>query len=118
MKSSSKKLAHADTTSWLIESRQIWKLYVALAGFGLTLLCFLIGAFSLVSGVEQFWGFVVCGMLLGILTLIWMVNVLRCPHCQCRLVWTMIKSRSHTTWLIDLVALQTCPTCSQTLRFS
>lgn len=88
---------------------------IALLCLGMTLLCFLLGTMLLVTEIQLFFAFIACGTFLGIVTIGWMINVLRCPHCQVRIAWIMIKARSHTSWLVDLVALEACPCCHRTL---
>lgn len=97
--------------NWLVATNQIWKLYVALLGFIATLICFVVGVFSLATGTN-FYGFlVVCGMILGVATFSWLLSVLRCPSCQTKLVWVMVSTRPHTSWLVDLTNLDSCPAC-------
>ena len=101
-------------TSWIIETGQGWKLYVALVGFAVTLLCFMMAILSLGNEGRGVVWFTICGFLLGIATFAWLTAVLRCPHCLTRLVWTMVRSRPHSSWLIDLAGLESCPSCNQT----
>lgn len=100
-----------ESTSWIITTRQVWKLYVAIGGFVGGLGLFSLALFSLVSGGSHFVAFVACGTFLSVVTFAWFVAVIRCPHCQAALVWKMIRSRPHSSWLIDLAALDRCPSC-------
>ena len=102
-------------SSWLVATNQMWKLYVALLGFGGTLFCFLAGGYLLVAGARYFGALVVGGTALGMITFVWLLNVLRCPSCQAKLVWTMLSTRSHTSWLVDLAYLESCPSCHSLL---
>ena len=105
----------ADSSSWIIATHQAWKLYVAIAGFvgGMTL--FSLALFSLISGGRRFVALVACGAFLSVVTFAWFVAGIRCPHCQAALVWKMILSRPHSSWLIDLAALDRCPSCDTLL---
>ena len=102
-------------SNWIIATGQAWKLYVAVAGFGGSLLCFTVAFFSLGAGGGQFLGLSACGIFLAGATFVWLTAVLRCPHCLAKLVWTMVTSRPHTSWLIDLAALDRCPACGRHL---
>ena len=101
--------------NWIIATGQAWKLYIALAGFFGALACFTLALYSLATGGELFSAFTSCGMFLGVTTFLWMTFVLRCPHCLAKLVWTMVSTRPHSSWLIDLAALDRCPVCGRTL---
>ncbi|TAJ32370.1 MAG: hypothetical protein EPO64_01205 [Nitrospirae bacterium] len=98
-------------SNWIVETGQAWKLYVAVAGFTGALLCFTLGIFSLVTGGERFLALVSCGLFLGCATFLWFTAVLRCPHCANKLVWTMVSTRPHSSWVVDLAALESCPAC-------
>ena len=89
-----------ENSNWIVSTGQAWKLYVAIAGFAGSLLCFTVAFFSLGAGGGRFLG---------------LTAVLRCPHCLAKLVWTMVVSRPHTSWLIDLAALDRCPACGRQL---
>ena len=103
---------HRPTTKgWLEATNQIWKLYMALLGFGMALLCFLGAGFSLLFETNMLGPLMVSGTILVVLTFGWLVETLRCPSCQNKLVWTMISSRSHMSWLVELTNLVTCPSC-------
>lgn len=101
--------------NWIIATGQAWKLYVALAGFGGTLTLFTLAFFSLGTSGGRFMAMTACGIFLGFATFVWFIAALRCPHCPAKLVWTMISSRPHNSWLIDLAALERCPACGRTL---
>ncbi len=102
-------------TNWIIDSGQAWKLYLALAGFGGAVLCFTLAFFRMALGSGQFLGLTASGLVLGVGTFLWFVATVRCPHCHAKLVWHMVASRPHSSWLIDLAALEDCPKCHQTL---
>lgn len=104
--------------NWVVETGQIWKLYVALAGFVAALACFTAAIFSL-SAVDASVGrWTGTGVALAAASFGWLVSTLRCPHCRTRLVWTMLKASSLTTWLIDLAGLDVCPVCRRSLHRS
>jgi endogenous inhibitor of DNA gyrase (YacG/DUF329 family) len=106
---------NASPANWIIATGQAWKLYVALAGFGGTLAFFTMAFFSLGAGGGQFAALTACGIVLGFATFFWFTATLRCPHCLAKLVWTMVSTRPHSSWLIDLAALERCPTCGRVL---
>ena len=99
------------TEGWLESTKQMWKLYIALLGFLVALLCFLGAVFSLLLEVNVFGPLMISGTILGVATFVWLVKTLRCPFCQNKLVWTMISSRSHMSWLVELATLVICPSC-------
>ncbi len=102
--------------NWLEATNQMWKLYMALLGFGLALICFLGAGFSLLfAGASVFSALLVSGTVFGGGTFAWLLHTLRCPSCRARLVWTMISSRSHMSWLVDLTNLAICPSCRTAL---
>ena len=103
------------SSNWIIATGQAWKLYVALAGFGGTLTLFTLAFFSLGTSGGRFTAMMACGIFLGFATFVWFITALRCPHCPAKLVWTMVSSRPHSSWLIDLAALERCPACGQVL---
>jgi len=105
-------------SNWITATGQAWKLYVAVAGFAGSLLCFTVAFFSLGAGGGEFLGLMACGAFLAVATFVWLTAVLRCPHCKANLVWTMVASRPHTSWLIDLAALERCPACGHPLTKS
>ncbi len=112
----SRPIPQPSKTGWLEATNQMWKLYIALLGFGGTLLCFLGAGVSLLFwGASLFSPLLVIGTILGGITFAWLLTVLRCPACQAKLVWTMISSSSHMSWLIDLANLVTCPSCNMAL---
>lgn len=105
----------ADQSNWLIITKQIWKLYVALLGFTATFLCFVAAGFAFMMEGQLLGGVVGVGMILGIGTFLWLLQALCCPSCRNSLVWTMIRKQSHMSWLIDLVNLTECPICKTNL---
>lgn len=107
--------ASGTAPNWIIATGQAWKLYVALAGFGGTLALFTLAFFSLGTDGGQFAALTACAVFLGFATFSWFTAMLRCPHCGTKLVWTMVSSRPHSSWLIDLAALERCPACSRPL---
>ncbi len=104
-----------ESASWIIATQQAWKLYVAIAGFVGGMALFSLALFSLISGGARFVAYVVCGTFLSLATFGWFAAVLRCHHCQAALVWKMIASRPFSSWLIDLAALERCPSCQSRL---
>lgn len=102
-------------SNWIMVTGQAWKLYVAVAGFGGTLGYFTLAFFSLGDSGGQFLSMMVCGLFLGCATFVWFIAVLRCPSCMAKLVWTMASSRPHSSWIIDLAALDRCPACNREL---
>ncbi|MDT7042453.1 hypothetical protein [Candidatus Nitronereus thalassa] len=101
--------------NWLEVTHQMWKLYMALLGFGTALLCFLSAGLSLLLGTSLFSPLMVIGLVAGGGTFAWFVQSLRCPSCRTSLVWAMIRTRSHMSWLVDLANLATCPSCQVAL---
>ena len=99
------------TKGWLESTNQIWKLYMALLGFGMAMLCFLGAGLSLLLEANVFGPLMVSGTIFGVITFGWLVETLRCPFCQNKLVWTMISSGSHMSWLVELTNLVVCPSC-------
>jgi len=102
-------------SNWIVATGQIWKLYIALAGFLGALACFTLALYSLTTGGNRFSAFTGSGLFLGAATFLWMTLALRCPHCLVKLVWTMVATRPHSSWLIDLAALDRCPVCDCSL---
>ncbi len=103
------------STTWIIETGQGWKLYVAVGGFGASLGLFTLGLFSLADKGGQFLALVACSLFLGVATFVWLTAALRCPHCLAKLVLTMAATRPHSSWVIDLAALERCPQCRASL---
>jgi len=99
------------TSNWIVATGQAWKLYVAVAGFSGALGFMTAAFFSLATSGRLFMAFAACGIFLGVATFVWFVATLRCPHCLAKLVWTMAVSRPHSSWVIDLAALEDCPQC-------
>jgi hypothetical protein len=106
----------SETTNWIMATGQAWKLYVALAGFGGTLALFTAAVFSLGGAGGRFTAMTTCGIFLGFATFVWLTAALRCPHCLAKLVWTMVSTRPHSSWFIDLAALERCPVCGRVLK--
>jgi hypothetical protein len=102
--------------NWIVATGQIWKLYVALAGFIGALGCFTVAVFSLGGGSGLTSRMTIAGVILATVSFAWLSMVLCCPHCTTPLVWKMIRMRPHTSWLIDLAGLETCPICNRSLR--
>lgn len=103
------------SSSWIVTTGQAWKLYVTVAGFTGALGLLTAAFFSLTSGGRLFLAFGACGLFLGAATFVWFTAALRCPHCSAKLVWTMAASRPHSSWVIDLAALEHCPLCKARL---
>lgn len=101
----------AEEMNWIVETGQGWKLYVAIGGFGASLGSFTLALFSLAERDGRFMALVACGLFLGVATFAWFTAALRCPHCLAKLVWTMAATRPHSSWIIDLAALERCPQC-------
>ena len=106
----------------IVATGQAWKLYVALAGFSGALACFVIACVAL-TGVGEpgpggggFAAWIAVGIVLTAATFLWFSMALRCPHCPVRLVWRMVSSRPHSSWLIELAALERCPACQGLLQ--
>lgn len=106
----------ANATNWISATGQVWKLYLAVAGFAGSLICFGAAVLGLIGGGEQFVGLTLGGIFLCVVTFMWLTAVLCCPHCRARLVWTMVTTRPHSSWLIDLAALHRCPVCNRALN--
>ena len=104
-----------DRSNWLIAAKQIWKLYLALLGFTITFLCFVVAGFSFMTEGQLLGTMIGSGMVLGFGTFIWLLQTLRCPSCRNPLAWTMFRKQSHLSWLIDLVNLTECPACKTDL---
>ena len=102
--------------NWVEATGQMWKLYVALLSCGVALIAFPFAVIALITGHLPMMPYLVTGTLLSIATVFWLMWSLCCPTCQRSLVWKMISTRSHTTWLVDLVHLDICPYCAHTLR--
>jgi uncharacterized protein YbaR (Trm112 family) len=108
----SRPVPQPSKTGWLEATNQMWKLYFALLGFGVTLVCFLGAGVSLLFWGASFFGPLLgIGTILGGMTFVWLLYVLRCPSCRSKLVWKMISSSSHMSWLVDLANLVACPSC-------
>lgn len=103
------------TSNWIVATGQIWKLYLALIGFVGALGCFTAGVFFLGVAPKLMGQATGAGVVLVVATLVWLASALRCPHCPARLVWVMLRTRPHTSWLIDLAGLETCPVCRRSL---
>ena len=102
-------------SSWIIATGQAWILYGAVAGFTASLGLLTAACFSLASSGRFFMALAACGLFLGCATFVWFAAVLRCPSCRAKLVWTMASSRPHSSWIIDLAALDRCPACNREL---
>lgn len=102
--------------NWIIETGQVWKLYVALTGLIGAVVLFTVAFVSLGATDGQFAAYAASGTVLALATFLWFVAALRCPHCAAKLVWIMVASRPHTSWMIDLAALEQCPVCGRSLR--
>jgi|CXWL01.1.fsa_nt_gi hypothetical protein len=102
--------------NWIVATHQAWKLYITLAGFGGALICFTLGFFSLAYGRERFYALIASGFFLGVATFFWFTVAIRCPRCESKLVWKMAMGRPHSSWVIDLAALEECPDCGADLR--
>jgi endogenous inhibitor of DNA gyrase (YacG/DUF329 family) len=101
--------------NWIVQTGQAWKLYTAIAGFGGAIVCFTVAFVSLGASSGRFAGFTAAGAFLAVATFVWLTLALRCPHCGAKLVWTMVATRPHTSWMIDLAALEQCPVCHRPL---
>ncbi len=101
--------------NWIVATGQAWKLYVALIGFAGALICFTVAIFSLGWEGGRLLGMAGVGVLLGLATFIWFSVTIRCPHCAAKLVWTMVTNRPHSSWMIDLAGLDSCPRCRHPL---
>jgi hypothetical protein len=104
-----------EASNWIIATGQAWKLYVAVVGFGGALALLTAALFSFAMRGGLFMALAACGVFLGASTFVWLVAALRCPRCSARLVWTMAASRPHSSWIIDLAALEYCPQCKDPL---
>ena len=104
-----------ESSNWIMETGQAWKLYVTIAGFGGSLVCFTLAFFTLGLGGGWFASLMAGGFLLASTTFLWFVTALRCPRCRTKLVWLMAGSRPHSSWLIDLAGLDRCPSCQAPL---
>ncbi len=103
-------------SNWLESTGQMWKLYLALLSCGLSLIAFPFAAIALIAGYGLIMPYLVTGTVLSIVMVFWLMWSLRCPTCHRSLAWNMITTRSHMTWLVDLVHLDTCPYCSHALK--
>lgn len=100
-----------ERSNWILETRQAWKLYVAIAGFGGALASFTLAFFTLGQGGGPFGALMSGGFLLACATFAWFIAALRCPRCGAKLVWLMAVSRPHSSWIVDLAGLDRCPAC-------
>jgi len=104
-----------DASNWIIATGQAWKLYVAVVGFSGALGLLTAAFFSFAMRGGLFVALATCGVFLGVSTFVWLTATLRCPRCSAKLVWTMAASRPHSSWIIDLAALEYCPQCKDRL---
>ncbi len=103
------------SSNWIIATGQAWKLYLAIAGFAVSLLALTAACFLLATGTGAFLTVAGWGVLIGILTFLWFGQAILCPQCRSRLVWRMVASRPQSSWLIELAALDECPVCRRPL---
>ncbi len=105
-------------SNWLEVTGQMWKLYVALLSCVTALIAFPFAVIAFIAGHLPVMPYLVTGTVLSVITVLWLMWSLCCPKCERSLVWKMISKCSHTTWLVELVALDTCPHCMHSLRNS
>lgn len=108
-------MASSTNTNWIIATGQAWKLYAATVGFAASLIVLTVACYFLASGAGPFMAVAGMGVLLAVLTFVWFLHVIRCPHCRSNLAWNMIVSRPHSSWVIDLAGLDRCPFCHRSL---
>lgn len=108
-----------ERSSWIVRSRQTWKLWVfhilMVATLGL------IGVFiasvndvQLIPGVDEF-GLALMFLVSGFGGLGWLLFAIRCPYCGHRPVWPTLKHANAGDWLSTLFAMTVCPACRRDL---
>lgn len=105
------------THSWIVNTRQTWKLGVFYSLILAALL--LIVAFILAVNGYMILGFAsrfeiaVTFILVGASSLFWLCLSIRCPRCGKRPVWGMLRTVDVNAWLVKLHIMERCPTCLQ-----
>ena len=97
-------------SSFLAQSRQLWKLNAGLGSIGLGLLV----VFGLVNSnatAEVGVIGVVGGLVLCLSGMIYVFASIRCPRCRERVLWTAARSQVAGQWLRDLLQKPSCPRC-------
>jgi hypothetical protein len=101
--------------SWIVETRQAWKLVV----FYALILVSLISTAAFVAALNDrpilpwlgFGAGVVCSVVAAFSALAWICVALRCAVCGCRPAWWAIRNEEASIWLVWLHSLDSCPCC-------
>ena len=102
-------------TTWLVRTRQQWKLYV----FYLLMLPTGLLLWLMIDGVRSDGGYSAYSMSIpiglvfsGVIAFGWLILSIRCRNCGARPVWTLFKTGHAHDWLTRLITAEQCPVCS------
>ena len=99
--------------SWLAATGQRWKFWVYMTA---TLLAtpLILGdvlGFGRVSGYLEYPRAIFAVVLLGILSVAWLVLSVRCKHCGGYPTWFLMTTAPASRWLSTLLTASCCPKC-------
>jgi len=101
--------------AWLRKSHQIWKfnIFLILISFGF------IALVSILLRIKTIW---IIGevnnvqmlsslVLFGASALLWLSFSIRCPKCNNKVAWKILKTEPASVWLMRLMYMENCPSC-------
>ena len=92
---------------------QGWKLRahfigMALCGIGILGANYLLG----VEKANLWFAIMSCSMLLGVGSIVFAANSIKCPKCGCKLYWYAVSKQNINAWLSWLYSQASCPSCN------
>lgn len=103
--------------SWLIETNQMWKVWVFSVLMILAIVFFMCMIMS-VNGIlipdrKGELEFSLASIILAFGSLIWFNKSLKCPHCGYKPTWPILKSAPASEWFVRITNLKHCPSCKK-----
>jgi hypothetical protein len=102
---------------WLIKTNQVWKVWI------FTFLMFLgmISFIAMIMITNKVWEFdkindihfSLASILLIFGSLVWLSQMIKCPHCGHKPVWPIIRGVPFNEWFVKIARLKECLSCKK-----
>ena len=110
------KVGEALQKNWLGWSGQLWKIYLALGGVVLALICLAMAILLAGTGSpERFTTWMCAFIVASLLSFTWISASILCPFCRGRIGWWTVSKTSHDQWPFTILTLKECPYCARSL---
>jgi TctA family transporter len=94
---------------WLQRTNQVWKILAFYFLLFLSVLSIVIWMFVRTVNFHL----LLMGIFLGIISLFWIIQSIKCPSCGAKPVWHIMRTANFGEWFIKIIKMRRCPSCSE-----